>query len=74
MFIPTEGQRIELVRMGKDPDPIKPGTRGTVRSVQEFGRRERLPGYSPPAYVVGVEWDNGRTLNVCLPEDKIKPA
>lgn len=53
-----KGSRIELVSMHDDPDPIQPGTKGTVEyidSIQAF-----------------VKWDNGRTLNLALPQDQYK--
>jgi hypothetical protein len=57
--LPSVGQRIELVRMGPDPDPIPPRTRGTVTSVHR--------GYG--AAQIGVAWDNGRTLMLVEGED-----
>lgn len=59
------GDRIELVRMADDPDPIAPGERGTVDYVgplmQGIGQRQ-----------VGVQWDSGRSLMVVLPIDVIR--
>jgi hypothetical protein len=57
-----EGDRIEMVFMGNDPNPILAGTRGTVISVDKTPWNDTQ---------VGVKWDNGRTLSVLLPEDKI---
>lgn len=51
------GDRIELLNMPDDPDPVKPGTTGTVTSVDT-----RMD-------VVGVKWDDGRTLNLVLGVD-----
>ena len=31
------GTRLELISMGKDPDPVPPGTRGTVERVNSYG-------------------------------------
>lgn len=59
-----EGDRIELVLMGDDPDPIKVGTKGTIIKVNF------LPSWNETQ--VSVKWDNGRTLRVLLPQDKIK--
>lgn len=56
------GDRIELVRMGEDPRPIEPGTQGTVKAVSDFGRWQQ----------VQVDWDNGRGLMLCLPQDKVR--
>lgn len=52
------GDRIELERMENDPDPIPVGTRGTVAG-----------GNGLQVY---VDWDNGRTLMMTLPEDKAR--
>ena len=56
------GDRIELVRMGPDPDPIASGIKGTIDfvNVSSFGTQ------------IGVDWDNGRKLMVVLPEDTIR--
>lgn len=55
--VPTAnvGDRIELVIMPGDPDPIPPGTQGTVRYIDE--------------HQAFVDWDNGRKLNLALPQD-----
>ena len=53
------GDRIKLINMIDDPDPIKPGTLGTVRRV--------LPWLDE--WTVYMEWDGGRTLSMCLPGD-----
>jgi hypothetical protein len=58
------GDRIELVLMGKDPDPIPPGTRGTVTSVGKAwhdGKRQ-----------ISVRWDIKRSLHLVWPDDQIK--
>jgi hypothetical protein len=52
----AEGTRIELVSMGDDPDPVEPGTRGTVTG----GNGDQ----------VFVEWDNGRTLILLVEHDR----
>ena len=52
-----KGDRIKLVSMGEDPDPIKPGTLGTVESVDSLG-------------TIHVEWDNGRHLGIVPEEDQ----
>jgi hypothetical protein len=49
------GDRIRLISMEDDPQPVEPGTEGTVTSISDLGR---------DGQVVGVKWDNGRTLNV----------
>ena len=42
--------------MGEDPHPIEPGTRGTVRHVDDIG-------------TVHVDFDNGRRLGLVPGED-----
>jgi hypothetical protein len=56
------GDRIELVEMHDDPDPIPAGTQGTVDWVNE------LPEFAQ----IGVRWDNGRTLMLCVPPDSFR--
>jgi hypothetical protein len=51
MGIPERGTRIRLVAMLDDPDPITPGSKGTVIS-------------GTPGVQVWVSWDNGRSLNL----------
>ena len=53
------GTRLELISMGKDPDPVPPGTRGTVERVNSYGDIE-------------MSWDNGRTLSLILGEDSFR--
>ena len=50
------GDRIELECMGEDPRPIPPGTRGTVRVVDDIG-------------TVHCDFDNGRRLGLVPGED-----
>ncbi len=62
----ARGDRIELIRMEDDPDPIAPGTQGIVTSIQKFpGER----GY-PTHYE--IDWDNGRALSIIVPPDEAK--
>jgi hypothetical protein len=51
--------RIELVLMGDDPDPIPPGARGTVLDCT----------WLESAWQVHVRWDSGRTLSLIVPPD-----
>ena len=50
------GTRIELDYMGDDPRPIPPGTKGTVRIVDDMG-------------TVHCDFDNGRRLGLVPGED-----
>ena len=50
------GTRIELDFMGDDPRPIAPGTKGTVRIVDDMG-------------TVHCDFDNGRRLGLVPGED-----
>ena len=50
------GSRIILHSMGDDPRPIAPGTKGTVRIVDDMG-------------TVHCNFDNGRRLGLILGED-----
>ena len=50
------GMRIVLNYMGDDPRPIEPGTRGTVRIVDDMG-------------TVHCQFDNGRYLGLIPGED-----
>lgn len=49
--IPRPGQRIRLLAMPHDPDPIPPGTLGTVGVA--------LSRLGPGTFQVAVEWDGG---------------
>ena len=61
--IPNVGEKIELIAMPNDPNPIPSGTKGSVESVTNIGHGE---------YQIGVKWENGRTLMLILPHDKIR--
>ena len=50
------GDRIMLECMGDDPRPIPPGTKGTVRVVDDMG-------------TVHCDFDNGRSLGIIPKED-----
>jgi hypothetical protein len=66
MQLPRHGDRIQLVAMPNDLDPIPPGSLGTVQSVVEHGAgREKW-------LQVEVEWDSGRRLMLSIPPDCIK--
>lgn len=53
------GSRIQLEHMGEDPRPIAPGTRGTVRIVDDAGQ-------------VHCNFDNGRRLGLVPGEDSFR--
>ena len=56
------GQRIRLISMSDDPDPIAPGATGTIVSVR------LLSSWSQ----IDVDWDNGRALMLSIPPDEIE--
>jgi hypothetical protein len=60
---PKIGDRIELLAMPNDPSPIPSGTKGKVEPITDIGHGE---------HQVGVKWENGRTLMLILPHDKIR--
>lgn len=57
--LPEPGDRIELVAMGDDPDPIPKGSKGTVTRVANTAWGAQI----------SVDWDNGRTLHLVEGED-----
>ena len=59
---PKVGDRIRLIHMPEDPDPIPPGSLGTVCAIHPHHRWTQ----------VVVDWDNGRRLMLSLPEDLIE--
>lgn len=58
-----ENQRIRLINMPNDPDPVPPGTTGTVVQVTKLSATD---------IVLAIRWDNGRTLNAVLPPDEVE--
>ena len=60
------GDTIELVDMFDDPNGIEPGTRGVVEDVASFDFGGNWEEH------IEVNWEDGRTLKVMLPYDKIK--
>jgi len=54
------GDRIRLVEMPDDPNPILSGETGTVRSIEKCAND----------FIISVDWDSGRTLNLITPPDK----
>lgn len=57
------GDRVKLIKMANDPDPVPKGTEGEVTHVQYISSFKETQ--------VGVKWDNGRSISVILPEDQI---
>lgn len=58
-----EGKRIKLIDMPDDPNPIPPGSTGTVRKVTHirWGGRDD--------YQIMMNWDIGRSLAIIFPND-----
>lgn len=56
---PKAGDRIRLIAMPHDPDPIPTGSLGTVVAIHNHGNWAQID----------VDWDNGRTLMLSLPDD-----
>ena len=66
MITPKPGDRIRLVAMPEDPDPILPGATGTVTAVRQYG-------FGRDAWQqVDVDWDDGRTLMLVVPPDEFE--
>ena len=59
---PRPGDRIKLVAMPDDPDPVPAGTTGTVTTVRQHGTWAQ----------VDVDWDNGRKLMLAVPPDQFE--
>ena len=58
------GTRIVLDRMGYDPRPIEPGTKGTVRHVDDMG----TGGHRPPLHALS---ESIRRIQICqIPYDE----
>lgn len=53
----TTGDRVRLIEMMAEPDPIPPGTLGTVWMIDALG-------------TVHVSWDNGRELGLVPERDR----
>ena len=50
------GTRLQLDCMGEDPNPVEPGTKGTVESVDDIG-------------TIHCRFDNGRCFGLIFGED-----
>lgn len=64
--LPQSGDRIRLLGMPDDPNPIPTGELGTVVSVVSHGIGKSA------WHQVDVEWDHGRSLMLTLPPDRIE--
>lgn len=51
-----KGTRVQLDRMGNDPNPVPAGTKGSVVAVDDIG-------------TIHVNFDNGRLLGICSEVD-----
>lgn len=60
------GDRIQLIIMPDDPDPIPPGTQGTIVEIVS------LHMGIPRQVQVEVDWDIKRSLALVIPPDRIK--
>lgn len=56
------GDRVRLLSMADDPDPIAAGTTGTVAGVYPLSDWTQ----------VDVDWDNGRSLMLSIPPDEVE--
>ncbi|QDT10702.1 DUF4314 domain-containing protein [Planctomycetes bacterium K23_9] len=56
------GDRVRLLSMTDDPDPISAGTTGTVAGVYPLSDWTQ----------VDVDWDNGRSLMLSIPPDQVE--
>lgn len=60
---PCPGDRIRLLAMHDDPDPIQVGQTGTVIGVTHHGSGQ------DEWFQIDVSWDTGRTLMLVSPPD-----
>lgn len=60
------GDRIRLVSMPDDPDPVPAGTEGTVTYTTDLNFRDMQQ------VQLTVKWDNGRSISCVCPPDIIE--
>lgn len=65
-FHGKKGDRVKLVFMPNDPNPVPEGTEGTVIDVQQMDW-----GHDKWSQVA-IAWDNGRSLSCCCPPDHLE--
>ena len=63
---PANGDRIRLIAMGDDPEPLQIGQTGTVVDVSRHGAGKSA------WFQIDVAWDNGRTLMLVSPPDQFE--
>ena len=63
------GDRVRRVYMPNDPDPIPPGTEGTV---DDINRIQLGPRGEQSFTQISVKWDNGRSLMCVTPPDRLE--
>jgi uncharacterized protein DUF4314 len=64
--VPRLGDRVRLISMRHDPDPIEAGQLGTVTGVRRQG------ACADAWHQIDVAWDNGRTLMLVSPPDEFE--
>lgn len=64
--LPRQGDRIRLLAMRDDPDPIPVGQLGTIVSVSRHGSGKDA------WHQIEVDWDSGRTLMLVSPPDRFE--
>lgn len=57
------GDKIRLTKMDNDPSPIAVGTCGVITDITDLHSMGKQ---------VSVNWENGRTLRLVLPEDEFE--
>ncbi len=63
MIVPKVGDLIELIEMPDDPNPIAPGTKGTVNYVGKVATLGQQ---------IGVLWEDGSTLMLVNGTDRFR--
>lgn len=69
--LPEPGDRIELIAMPEEPDPIEPGRQGTVTEIVDTDWLER------GTHQIWVKWDCAddeipRNLSLVVPPDRFR--